>query len=181
MRRFLWVVALAGGLLARDAWGQQRPAVLGSAAGLVEEAAPPALSDAAWQEFRGKVIVSDVLLASQFGSDQVKINSLNRVQRTAVTGAEGFWRLHFIAFLDRPIGGDTVNLTAYETGDKTRRAVKTFEVPVPPGSKELHLNNFVVSEGMGFRRGQSYDLVVEPADKVNGKQDVVARGVITLR
>ena len=204
MSRFVWVGVVAGVLFVARAWGQEPGAARASAPapdrpGGTEPGAPvPAIgplaqegaptlppSDAAWQEFRGKVVVSDTLLASQFGSDAVKISSLHRFQRAAVNGAEGVWRLHFIAFLKAPIDGESVNLIAYESGDKNHQPVRVFEVPVPPGSRELHLNNFVVSESMGFRRGQAYELVIEAPGKTSvaahGKQDVAARGMITLR
>ena len=196
MSRFMWVGAVVGVLFVGRAWGQSpAPAPMpapapdrpnGTEPGVqlpAIAALPP--SDAAWQEFRGKVVVSDTLLASQFGSDAVKISSLHRFQRAAVNGAEGVWRLHFIAFLKAPIDSDSVNLIAYESGDGSRQPVRVFEVPVEPGSRELHLNNFVVSESMGFRRGQAYDLVIEAPGKTSeaahGKQDVAARGMITLR
>ena len=204
MSRFVWVGVVAGVLMVARAWGQEpgavrasapapdrpggtEPGAPGPAIGPLAQESAPALppSDAAWQEFRGKVVVSDTLLASQFGSDAVKISSLHRFQRAAVNGAEGVWRLHFIAFLTAPIDGESVNLIAYESGDKNRQPVRVFEVPVLPGSRELHLNNFVVSESMGFRRGQAYDLVIEAPGKTSvaahGKQDVAARGMITLR
>jgi hypothetical protein len=208
MSRFVWVGVVVGVLFVGRAWGQDPPAArapaaapdrwddrpnrpepgapapaMGPLAQEIAAASPP--SDAAWQEFRGKVVVSDTLLASQFGSDAVKISSLHRFQRAAVNGAEGVWRLHFIAFLKTPIDGDTVNLIAYESGDKSQQPVRVFEVPVQAGAREVHLNNFVVSESMGFRRGQAYELVIEAPGKTSeaahGKQDVAARGMITLR
>jgi hypothetical protein len=208
MSRFVWVGAVAGVLFVGQAWSQDRgparipnqapdpfgdrqnrpdPGTQAPAIGPLarENAAALPPTDAAYQEFRGKVVVSDILLASQYGSDAVKISSLHRFQRAAVNGAEGTWRLHFIAFLRAPIDGDTVNLIAYESGDRSRHPVKVFEVPVQPGTRELQLNNFVISESMGFRRGQAYDLVIEApgntAKPAHGKQDVAAQGMITLR
>ena len=70
------------------------------------------------------------------------------------------------------------------------RCLDEFEVPVERGSKELRLDDFVVTEAMGFARGTSYEISIEAAPeegaaagetKKAGKADVYAKGVITLR
>src|SRR4051812_30463741 len=76
-------------------------------------AAPARADDEAWREFKGQVVVSDVLLAPSFGSDQLMIAVLRRVKCTQVASAHGFWRLHMVAFLDRAAGGsDTARVVA---------------------------------------------------------------------
>ena len=66
-----------------------------------------------------------------------------------------------------------------------------FEVPVERGAREVRLDDFVVTEAMGFERGTSYEMSLEAppeeganpltSTKKTGKADVYAKGVITLR
>jgi hypothetical protein len=162
---------------------------------------PAGAEDEAWREFRGQVVVSDVLLAPKFGSDDVMILSLHRLQRSVVKEANGFWRLHFVAFLDPAAEGDTMMLVARDvTPPIAPRQVKVFEVPVEPAQRIVQVNDFVLNSAMGFVRGHDYELAVEQAGpeeswpearearsngksggKSNGKPDVCARGVVTLR
>jgi hypothetical protein len=154
--------------------------------------------DQAWREFRGQVLVSDVLLAPSFDSDQELITTLRRVKCSTVTATYGFWRLHLVAFLD-PAAGDGTETAALVARDVTNlkerkgarleggTEVKVFEVPVQPGQKVVQMNDFVLSESMGFERGHDYELTVETSrDAELGagageKRDVNARGVVTLR
>jgi hypothetical protein len=151
---------------------------------------PARADDEAWKEFKGQVVISDVLLASSFGSDQVMITSLNRVRRSAVGAVEGFWRLHCIAFLQGGVEGDTLVVSArdvtsaqdrHDARRGTAKAVRVFEAPIQPDQKILQLNDFVLTEAMGFQRGHHYELAVEKSPDTGGKPDVYARGVVTLR
>lgn len=151
----------------------------------------------AWRAFKGQVVVSDVLLAPSFDSDQELITTLHRVRCSTVTATYDFWRLHLIAFLD-PVpdeGTETALVVARDvTAPKERKgarpeetgaAVRLFEVPIQPGQKILHMNDFVLSRSMGFEPGHDYELTVEtrPDGEVgpSEKRDVNARGVVTLR
>jgi hypothetical protein len=168
---------------------------------------PAGAEDEAWREFRGQVVVSDVLLAPKFGSDELMILNLHRLKRTVVKEANGFWRLHFVAFLDPAAEGDTMVLVARDLTVPSSlsasasphpspvppRQVRLFEVPVEPAQRIVQVNDFVLSSAMGFVSGHDYELAVEQAGpdddgtgarsggKSYGKQDVCARGVVTLR
>jgi hypothetical protein len=136
-------------------------------------------------QFHGQVVFSDVLIASpaQFPSEAAMTEALRRLKRTTVEGADGFWRLHLVAFLDPAPQSASFRLRATDVTDPhDRREVKVFEVDGQPGQKELGINDLVVTETMGFARGHRYEITVVPrADEpVAGKEDVYAKGVITL-
>jgi len=169
-------------------------------------AARPAFAeDEAWREFKGQVVVSDILLAPSFSSDELMIATLLRWKCSQVTSAHGFWRLHMVAFLDRAVAGETVRIVARDVtapparpaaaevdGPAARKkatAVKVFEVEAQPEQKILQMNDFVLSEAMGFQQGHDYELTVEDerrplqtaAPRGAEKTDVYARWVVTLR
>lgn len=157
---------------------------------LLPSLAPASAGDQAWGQFRGQIVISDVLLAPDFGSDRVMITSLNRMRRTVVQEVTGFWRLHMVAFLDEPAAGEmlhvvTRDLTAPDDRDRARRGdlppLRVFETPSEPGQKILHINDLVLTEGMGFKRGHEYGVTVEKETEDGGKEDVYAQGVVTLR
>jgi hypothetical protein len=157
---------------------------------LLPARAPASAGDQAWAQFRGQIVISDVLLANDFGSDRVMITSLNRMRRSTVQEATGFWRLHLVAFLDTPAAGEMLHvvardLTAPEDRDRARRGellpLRVFETPSDPGQRIVHMNDLVLTEGMGFQRGHEYGVTVENEAEAGGKQDVYAQGVITLR
>lgn len=157
--------------------------------------------DEAWHQFKGQVVVSDVLLAPSFDSDQTMIAALNRVKCTQIAETHGFWRLHMVAFLDRAVDGETARVVARDVtvagaahairpkGSAAGKAVRVFEVEAQPEQKILQMNDFVLSESMGFQQGHDYELTVEDggdaagvaARRVVEKRDVYARGVVTLR
>jgi hypothetical protein len=152
--------------------------------------APASAGDQAWGQFRGQIVISDVLLAPDFGSDRVMITSLNRMRRSEVEEVTGFWRLHLVAFLDAPVAGEmlrivTRDLTTPADRDRARHGelppLRIFETPSELGQKILHMNDLVLTEGMGFRRGHEYGVTVEKDADDGGKEDVIAQGVITLR
>src|SRR6185369_3395684 len=110
-------------------------------------AAPAGAEDEAWNEFKGRVVVSDVMLARSFESDQLMIAALHRMECTQVSSTQGFWRLHLVAFLDRPAGSEVLRIVARDVtaAGGTRRArhvasalggaarpVKVFEVEAQP-------------------------------------------------
>jgi hypothetical protein len=117
--------------------------------------------------------------------------AMRRIQRTSVEQVAGFWRLHLIAFLDRPAATGALLLRATDVTDpRAPQEVRVFEVPTDRGAKEVRLDDFVVTEAMGFRRGASYSITIEAAPETGGlgeakekagKADVYAKGVITLR
>jgi hypothetical protein len=149
-----------------------------------------------WRSFRGRVMFSDIALAPEasFASPEMMASALRRIQRTDVEQAAGFWRLHVLAFLDRPAATGALVLRASDVTDpRAPRQVRVFEVPIQRGEKELRLDDFVVNEAMGFARGASYQITIEAARDEEGaagtgngtakagKADVYAKGVITLR
>jgi len=149
--------------------------------------------DELWRSFRGRVMFSDIALApsSSFESPTLMASALRRIQRSAFDQTSGFWRVHVLAFLDRPAPTGTLALRATDVTDpRVPRQVRVFELPVERGAKELRLDDFVVTESEGFARGSSYEISVEaPSEegasagdaKKAGKADVYAKGVITLR
>jgi hypothetical protein len=161
-------------------------AMLFSVPALVAAPGVARADDQAWDRFKGQVVFSDVLLApsSQFPSGQVMVAALKRLERTSVDGRDGFWRLHFVAFLDRPSDSGALRIVATDVTDaKKRREVKVFEVTRPSGERELHMNDFVLTDAMGFEHGHRYEIAVTPGgdEEHVGKEDVYARGVVTLR
>jgi hypothetical protein len=153
---------------------------------------PPLVSGAPVQaptvvprQFEGQVIFSDVLIApaAQFPTPEVMTEALRRLKRTTVEGADGFWRLHMVAFLDDTPPTASFQLRAIDVTDpRDRRQVKTFEVEGQPGQNELPINDLVVTEVMGFLRGHRYEMTVisRGEGESAGKADVCAKGVITL-
>ena len=136
-------------------------------------------------QFHGQVVFSDIMIASptQFPSDAAMSEALRRLKRTTVEGAEGFWLLHMVAFLDPAPRVTSFRLRATDVTDpKDRREVKMFEVDGQPGQTELEINDLVVTSVMGFERGHRYEIAVMPRgeDLPAGKGDVYAKGVITL-
>jgi len=155
---------------------------------LLPSVAPASAGDQAWGQFRGQIVISDVLLAPDFGSDRVMITSLNRMRRDVVQEVTGFWRLHLVAFLDEPAAGEMLHVVTRDLNapdDRARRGdpapLRVFETPSDPGQKILHMNDLVLTEGMGFKRGHEYRVTVESEPEPGGKEDVYAQGVITLR
>jgi hypothetical protein len=150
----------------------------------VATAAPVAA--VSWGQFHGQVLFSDVMIAApaQFPSDAAMSEALRRLKRTTVEGgAEGFWRLHMVAFLDPAPQIASFRLRATDVTDpKDRHEVRMFEVDGLPGQKELAINDLVVTEVMGFERGHRYEIAVisRGDDLPAGKGDVYATGVITL-
>jgi hypothetical protein len=146
-----------------------------------------------WRGFHGRVMFSDVALAPQsnFESPALMAAALRRIQRSTADQSAGFWRLHILAFLERPAATGTLALRASDVSDpRAPQSTRVFEVPIERGAKELRLDDFVVTEGMGFVKGASYEITIEapPAEggpaadtKKAGKADVYAKGVITLR
>ena len=138
-----------------------------------------------WGQFHGQVVFSDIMIASpaQFPSDAAMSEALRRLKRTTVEGADGFWRLHMVAFLDPAPRVTSFRLRATDVTDpKDRHEVKMFEVDGQPGQAELEINDLVVTNVMGFERGHRYEIAVMPRgeDPPAGKGDVYAKGVITL-
>jgi hypothetical protein len=179
------LVALMGGRAHADS----KVAVIAPAApvGPDAPAAPvvPGAATVTWGQFHGQVVFSDIMIASpaQFPSDAAMNEALRRLKRTTVEGADGFWRLHMVAFLEPAPRVTSFRLRATDVTDpKDRHEVKTFEVDGKPGQTELEINDLVVTDVMGFERGHRYEIaVIARGDDVPaGKGDVYAKGVITL-
>jgi hypothetical protein len=170
-------------------------------AALVAGAPRAHADDAMWRTFRGRVLFSDMALAPafNFGSGATMTSALQRIERSTIEQSADFWRIHILAFLDRPAASDRLIMRAYDIGAPREaknvrasepRQVRVFEVPVERGAREVRLDDFVVTPAMGFERGVSYEMSIEapPEDasplaetKKAGKADVYAKGVITLR
>ena len=145
-----------------------------------------------WRNFRGRIVFTDIALApeSNFENVATMTSALKRLERTTIDQRSGFWRIHVLAFLDRPSATRSLVLRATDVSDaKAPRQVRVFEVPIERGQKELRMDDFVVTTGMGFETGGRYELALEappddgtPASETKaGKADVYAKGVITLR
>lgn len=145
--------------------------------------------ETSWREFRGRVVVSDYLIApaASFPSSAAMVAALRRLDRANVDARGGFWRLHLYAFLDRVPDGNGLRLVANDVTDaREPREVRSFEIHAVEGEKELPLGDFVLSEDMGFVKGHRYEIAVvrghgDSATPEKGKADVYAKGVITLR
>jgi hypothetical protein len=147
--------------------------------------------DLVWGQFRGKLLFSDVMLApaSAFPSESLRAASLRRLERSTIEGRGGFWRMHGQAFLDPVPTGGKLRLRAMDAseGDQ-KRDIRVFEVDIQPGQRDLPLADLVLTDAMGFVAGHRYEIVVErggpgggDGTPDEGKRDVYAKGVITLR
>jgi hypothetical protein len=175
------LVAWMGGRARADT----KVAVIAPAAPAAPVTAVAPVAAVTWGQFHGQVVFSDIMIASpaQFPSDVAMNEALRRLKRTTVEGADGFWRLHMVAFLEPAPRVNSFRLRATDVTDpKDRREVKTFEVDGQPGQTELEINDLVVTNVMGFERGHRYEIAVMPRedDLPAGKGDVYAKGVITL-
>jgi|SRR5580692_4914285 hypothetical protein len=178
------LVALMGGRAHADS----KVAVIAPAAPVVPDAPVASVAPVAavtWGQFHGQVVFSDIMIASpaQFPSDAAMSEALHRLKRTTVEGADGFWRLHMVAFLEPAPRVTSYRLRATDVTDpKDRHEVKMFEVDGKPGQTELEINDLVVTEVMGFERGHRYEIsvIARGDDLPAGKGDVYAKGVITL-
>jgi hypothetical protein len=149
--------------------------------------------EAMWSNFRGRIVFTDIALApeSNFGNPALMTPALKRLERSTIDQTAGFWRIHVLAFLDRPVAARTLVLRASDVSDANApREVRVFEVPIERGAKELRMDDFVVTTGMGFTSGRTYQLTFEAPPEEGaaagetrkaGKADVYAKGVITLR
>ncbi|HVY38491.1 MAG TPA: hypothetical protein VHM31_11165 [Polyangia bacterium] len=143
--------------------------------------------DAAAKTFRGQVILSDVMIApaAAFTSGDAMVGALQRLKRSTVYGADGFWRLHMIAFPSPAPAGGTYRLRATDTADgKQSKPIRVFEISAQPGHPEVEMPDLVLTDVMGFKAGHSYEIAVVGtggADTGAGKEDVYAQGVITLK
>src|SRR5688572_8647216 len=76
--------------------------------------------DAMWRNFRGRVMFSDIALApaATFESPAMMTAALKRIERSTFdqTGG-GFWRIHILAFLDRPAPTSALKMRASEVTD----------------------------------------------------------------
>ncbi|HTK78357.1 MAG TPA: hypothetical protein VL371_24060, partial [Gemmataceae bacterium] len=122
--------------------------------------------DSLWRTFRGRVTFTDIALAPEtsFESPATMAVALRRIQRTFAEQTAGFWRLHILAYLERPAATGALLLRATDVTDaRAPQEVRVFEVPAERGDKEVRLDDFVVTEAMGFRRGARYEITIEAA------------------
>jgi hypothetical protein len=180
-----------------------RLAVWGVIALVAVVGARPAAADGTgpetWQQFRRKVLFSDVLLAppAQFPTTAARIASLRRMQRTEIEGPSGFWRIQAVAFLDPPAPTAALALRATDITDPNDpHLVRLFELSALRGEREISIDDLVLTAAMGFEAGHRYEMTVERHEDVPetdvlgaglpgtipaGKRDVYAKGVVTLR
>jgi len=153
-------------------------------AALVHPAGPPASTSAegAWNAYKGTIVVSEVPIASDgHASDAAFVSALRRLNRTTLDdGRDGSWRLHFLAFLKQPAGGEKLEISIYDVATKgDRRRVHQAEIGVHPADRTLAVRDFVVSPDLGFLPGGRYEIIV--GRTASGKEDVYARSTLSLR
>ena len=115
-------------------------------------------ADTAAKTFRGQVILSDVMIApaSAFTSGDAMVGALQRLKRSTVHGADGFWRLHMVAFPSPAPAGGTYRLRATDTTDrKQRHPIRVFEINAQTGHPEVEMPDLVLTDVMGFKPGHT--------------------------
>jgi hypothetical protein len=141
--------------------------------------------DEAFQALKHRVIVSEILIAplADFPSPEAAVVALRKLSRPEIRARNGFWRFHFVAFMEpSPDTAEVQMVMTDVTEPRHRREVKVFEAETAPGAHELAVNDLVLTEEMGFERGHRFELAVtRGGDDRNGKADVLALGMVTLR
>ena len=62
--------------------------------------------------------------------------ALQRIERSTFDQTAGFWRMHMVAFLDRPARDQRARMRATDVTDpRAPREVRVFEVPVERGDR----------------------------------------------
>ena len=72
--------------------------------GIAAVAAGARADETMWRSFRGRVVFTDIALApeSTFENAALMTPALKRLERSTIDQTAGFWRIHVLAFLDRP-------------------------------------------------------------------------------
>ena len=94
--------------------------------------------DAMWRNFRGRVMFSDIALApaASFESSAMMTAALRRIERSTIDQTAGFWRMHVLAFLDRPAPTSALGAAGNRRHrPRAPREVRVFEVPVERGDE----------------------------------------------
>lgn len=132
----------------------------------------------AWKANKGRMVISDKEVSASYESDRAMVSALRRAKRNVIKGTGGTWTIHVMAFLNRPAGDNKVNLVYYDV-TKQRDQIYFVEIDVQPTQRTLQLNGNVVSKDHGFVAGHRYELMITRL--VGGKEDVYARGTVTLK
>src|SRR6188474_1195018 len=87
--------------------------------GVAALARSAAADDAMWRNFRGRVMFSDIALApaANFESPAMMSAALKRIERSTFDQTAGFWRMHMVAFLDRPAPSSALKMRATDITD----------------------------------------------------------------
>jgi len=117
----------------------------------------------------GRIVASNVYLLAKPAASVAELTAaMSRLQQPQPIDAccDGAWRVHFAAWLERPVGEDTLELRFYTApGGDAREAsppapMFSATVPVEPGSATVFVNDFVVSKDQGFTSKRKYQVAL---------------------
>jgi hypothetical protein len=134
----------------------------------------------------GLIVASSVyLFETPFDSAATLVRAMTHLRQPQVIGAycNGAWRVHFAAQLEQPGGEETLDLQIDDVSrsGRSRRRIRVFssDIPVHPGQMTLFMNDFVISNEMGFAAGHAYEVSLwRPAE---AGRTVLAKGSFTLK
>jgi len=87
-------------------------------------------ADEAFRALKHRVIVSEILIAplADFPSSQAALAALRKLSRPEIQARNGFWRFHFVAFMEpSPDTAEVQMVMTDVTEPRHRREVKVFE------------------------------------------------------
>jgi hypothetical protein len=135
--------------------------------------------------YRGRIVTSDVAIAAPVDSspDSVAelVATLKRFEQTEPIAAccDGAWRVHFAAVLDRPARQDVLVLAFHDKDGARADPVFSTEVSVKREQPVVVLNDFVISNDLGFLAGHKYAVTL--ARHRGADREVLARGTFMLK
>ena len=131
----------------------------------------------AWQKFKGRIIVSSHEIPTEFNDQKEMVQSLRKLHASELTAHNGSWTMHFVGFLSKPAGADSLHLVFYRGAGNKREYVSSREIHLDPQVKVIG-SEVTVSGEDGLSPG-AYEVVL--ARKKGSKETIYARTKLTLQ